>query len=160
MRIRTATMSDLSAIMEVEAVCFPPEEAATEKKFEDRLRVYPEHFWVLEENGEIIGFINGMVTNEQTIRDEMFENASLHEKEGAWQAIFGVNTVPKYRKHGYASKIMEQVIKDAKKQGRKGCILTCKEELLHYYKKFGYKNEGISKSILAGEVWYDMRLEF
>ncbi|MFJ5623917.1 GNAT family N-acetyltransferase [Peribacillus loiseleuriae] len=74
--------------------------------------------------------------------------------------MFGVNTDPKYRKHGYAAKIMEQVIADAKKQGRKGCILTCKEELIHYYEKFGYKNEGISQSALGDAVWYDMRLEF
>lgn len=69
-----------------------------------------------------------MVTNETKIRDVMFENAYLHEEDGAWQAIFGVNTAPKYRKRGYAAKLMEQVIQDAKKQGRKGCILTCKEE--------------------------------
>ncbi|MGE8077367.1 GNAT family N-acetyltransferase [Peribacillus loiseleuriae] len=160
MKIRTATLSDLSAIVEVGTVCFPPEEAATEKEFEERLKVYPDHFWILEENGELIGFINGMVTNEPTIRDEMFKNASLHEEDGAWQAIFGVNTVPKYRKHGYAAKIMEQVIADAKKQGRKGCILTCKEQLIHYYEKFGYKNEGISQSALGDAVWYDMRWEF
>lgn len=34
-----------------------------------------------------------MVTNETKIRDVMFENAYLHEEDGAWQAIFGVNTV-------------------------------------------------------------------
>lgn len=160
MKIRTATLSDLSNIMEVGSVCFSPEEAATEKEYEERLKVYPEHFWILEENGELIGFINGMVTNEPRIRDEMFKSAYLHREDGAWQAIFGVNTVPKHRNRGYAAKIMEQVIADAKKQGRRGCILTCKEELIHYYEKFGYKNEGISQSEIAGEVWYDMRLEF
>ena len=160
MKIRKANLNDLSAIVKVGTICFPPEEAATEKEFEERLKVYPEQFWILEDNGELIGFINGMVTNEPRIRDEMFKNASLHEKDGVWQAIFGVNTVPKYRKNGYAAKLMEQVIADAKKQGRKGCILTCKKELLHYYEKFGYKNEGISQSALAGVVWYDMRLEF
>lgn len=160
MKIRTATLSDLSIIVEVGTLCFPPEEAATEKEFEERLKVYPDHFWILEENGELIGYINGMVTNEPTIRDEMFKNASLHEEDGAWQAIFGVNTVPKYRKQGYAAKMMEQVIADAKKQGRKGCILTCKEELIHYYEKFGYENVGISQSALGDAVWYEMRLEF
>lgn len=160
MEIRTATLNDLSVLTEIGKVCFPPEEAAAEKEFEERLKVYPNHFWILENDGDLIGFINGMVTNETKIRDVMFKNASLHEEDGAWQAIFGVNTVPKYRKCGYATKMMEQVIVDAKKQGRKGCVLTCKEELIHYYEKFGYKNEGISQSKLAGAVWYDMRLEF
>lgn len=160
MKIRTATMKDLEAITAVEAECFPVEEAAKKEDFAKRLTVYPEHFWVLEQDGKIISFINGMVTSEATIRDEMFEDASLHEKAGMWQAIFGVNTIPEYRKRGCAAKVMEQVIRDAKMQGRKGCILTCKKELIPYYEKFGYHNEGVSKSVHGGAVWYDMRLEF
>ena len=53
---------------------------------------------------------------------------------------------------------MQQVIADAKAQGRKGCVLTCKDGLLSYYEKFGFQNEGISKSVHGGVVWYDMRL--
>lgn len=121
MKIRTATRYDLPSIMEIGNLCFPPEEAVTEKEFEERLKVYPNHVWMLEEDGE-------------------------------WQTIFGVNTAPKYRKLGYATKMMEQVIVDAKKQGRKGCMLTCKEKLIHYYEKFGYENKGISKFEIAGEV--------
>lgn len=160
MKIRTAEMQDLQALTEVEAVCFPPEEAANEKNFEKRLRVYANHFWILENDEKVISFINGMVTNEKTIRDEMFADASLHDENGAWQAIFGVNTIPEYRRCGYAAMVMEQVIADAKKQGRKGCILTCKERLIHYYEKFGYKKIGLSKSVHGGAVWYDMVLEF
>lgn len=160
MNIRTANTSDISAISAVESVCFPPAEAATEKDFEARLRVYPNHFWLLEDHGKLIGFIDGMVTDEPTIRDEMFEKVELHNENGRWQAIFGVNVIPEYRRQGYAARIMEQVISDAKAQGRKGCILTCKDELIHYYEKFGYQNIGMSKSVHGGTVWYDMRLTF
>lgn len=160
MNIRTATKDDLAALREVEEKCFPPEEAATDKDFEERLKVYPTHFWMLEEDGNILGFINGMVMNQTRIQDEMFKDASMHDENGAWQAIFGVNTAPQYRKRGYAAKMMEQVIADAKAQGRKGCVLTCKEKLIHYYEKFGYQNKGISQSELGGAVWYDMCLEF
>jgi hypothetical protein len=55
-------------------------EAATEKYFEARLRVFPDHFWLLEDSGKLIAFVNGMVTDEPAIRDEMFENAELHKK--------------------------------------------------------------------------------
>lgn len=160
LQIRTATMEDLEKVTAVEAACFPAAEAASKEEFKERLLAYPDHFWVLEEDGEMIGFINGMVTDEITIRDEMFADASLHNENGAWQAIFGVNTIPEYRCRGYAAKIMECVIEDAKAQGRKGCILTCKDKLLHYYEKFGYKNMGISASVHGGAVWYDMILEF
>lgn len=61
MRIRTASMADLDAVTAVEAVCFPPTEAASRAEFANRLAVYPNHFWLLEEDdGTLVGFINGM----------------------------------------------------------------------------------------------------
>ena len=161
MRIRTATMEDLTAVTSVEAACFPPNEAAKEQDFAARLAVYPNHFWLLEdEDGRLISFINGMVTDEPLLRDEMYENAALHQENGAWQMIFGVNTLPAYRRQGYAAEVMRRVIADAGAQGRKGCVLTCKEELIHYYETFGFQSEGVSRSTHGGVVWYDMRLKF
>ena len=156
--IRTATMKDLKAVAEVEHICFPPAEAASEESFAERLKYYPEHFWLLEEEGKLISFINGFVTDEMTICDEMFADASMHNKDGAYQAIFGVNTLPEYRRQGYAAKVMWHVIEEARKQGRKGLILTCKEEKIHYYAKFGYELLGLSESVHGGSVWYDMIL--
>ena len=43
---------------------------------------------------------------------------------------------------------------------RKGCVLTCKDRLVHYYETFGYRSEGVSASTHGGAVWYDMRLTF
>jgi ribosomal protein S18 acetylase RimI-like enzyme len=161
MRIRTATMEDLAAVAAVEATCFPPNEAATAADFAARLAVYPNHFWLLEqEDGTLVSFINGMVTDEPLLRDEMYENAALHQENGAWQMIFGVNTLPDYRRQGCAGRVMERVIEDAKAQGRRGCVLTCKEELIHYYETFGFQSEGVSRSTHGGVVWYDMRLTF
>lgn len=158
MNIRTATMADLNQLAEVEAICFPPSEAASKDSIAERLKIFPKHFWILEKDGKIISFINGMVTDEVTIRDEMFADASLHNENAKWQAIFGVNTTPAFRRKGYAAMLMEHVIQEAKKQGRKGLILTCKEEKIHYYAKFGYKNLGLSRSVHGGAVWYDMIL--
>lgn len=55
---------------------------------------------------------------------------------------------------------MERVIADACAQGRKGCVLTCKDKLIQYYETFGFENEGVSESVHGGVVWYDMRLTF
>ena len=49
-------------------------------------------------------------------------------------------------------------IEQAKKEGRKGLVLTCKDKLLHYYENFGFVNEGVSKSVHGNVVWYQMRL--
>ena len=161
MNIRKASMADLEAVANMELLCFPKEEAATIESFEKRIAVFGDSFWLLEdENGRLIGMINGMVTDEPILRDEMFEDASLHNPKGAWQMIFGVETIPEYRNQGYAAMIMERVIVDCKELGRKGLVLTCKDKLVHYYEKFGFVNEGISASVHGGAVWYDMRLTF
>ncbi|WP_443664095.1 GNAT family N-acetyltransferase [Dysosmobacter sp.] len=160
MHIRTATMDDLDAVTAVEAACFPAAEAATRDEFAARLAVYPNHFWLLEEDGRLVSFINGLVSDEPTIRDEMFADAAFHNERGAWQMVFGVNTLPEYRRRGLAGEVMRQVIADARSQGRKGCVLTCKDRLVHYYETFGYRSEGVSASTHGGAVWYDMRLTF
>lgn len=160
MNIRNATMEDLEILTAIEAACFPPAEAATRESFAKRLAVYPNHFWLLEEDGQVVSFVNGMVTDEPLLRDEMFEDAALHNEDGAWQMIFGVNTLPRYRRQGCAARVMERVIADARAQGRKGCVLTCKDQLIRYYETFGFRNEGVSASTHGGVVWYQMRLTF
>lgn len=52
MLIRTAKMSDLSAITAVEEECFPVGEAAAKEELESRLQIYPNHFWLLEDDGK------------------------------------------------------------------------------------------------------------
>ena len=88
-------------------------------------------------------------------------DASMHNENGAWQMIFGVNTIPSCRRKGYAGQLLEVMIEDARKQGRKGVILTCKEEKIHYYAKFGFVDEGVSEeSTHGGAVWHQMRVTF
>ena len=161
MHIRTAVPADLPAVTAVEAACFPAAEAATEADFAKRLAVYPDHFWLMEDdNGTLVSFVNGLVTDEPHLRDEMYADAGFHDEHGAWQMIFGVNTLPSYRRQGLAEQVLRQVIGDARAQGRKGCVLTCKDKLLHYYGKLGFVNEGVSQSTHGGVVWYEMRLTF
>ena len=158
--IRPVKPEDLDKVTEVEAVCFPAAEAATRESFAQRIATFPESFFVAEHNGTIIGFINGCATDERTIRDEMFEDSSLHNPEGCYQSIFGLDVIPEYQRQGIAAKLMKHLIEDAKKKGRRGLILTCKDRLIHYYAKFGYQSLGISASVHGGAVWYDMLLEF
>lgn len=157
-QIRTATMADLDAIAEIEKSCFPQAEAASRKCLERRLGVYPEHFWLLLDSGKPVSMVNGMVTEQPDLTDEMYENASLHSKEGKWQMIFGVDTLPEYRGRGCAGRLLRYVIQQAAAQGRKGLVLTCKETLMPYYERFGFEKEGISQSLHGGAVWYQMRL--
>ena len=160
MEIRQGTIDDLKAVAAVEAECFPEAEAATEKDFASRLAVYPNHFWLLYDNEKLVGFVNGLVTDEPDLSDEMYENAGMHDENGRWQMIFGVDTIPEYRCRGCAAALLNHVICEAKAQGRKGLVLTCKDKLVHYYAKFGFVSEGVSGSTHGNVVWYQMRLRF
>ena len=160
MQIRTATINDLTAIAQVEAACFPPAEAATADEFKDRLEHYANHFWLMFDNDKLIAFVDGFCTDNPNLTDEMYAKADMHNESGAWQMIFGVNTLPEYRKQGYAAELLNQAIMDATIQGRKGLVLTCKDKLIPYYSKFGFVNEGISESVHGNVTWYQMRLTF
>ena len=160
MEIRKGTLKDLEAIAAVEAACFPAAEAATAEEFAGRLQQYGDHFWLLWEGERLLAFVDGFCTDWPDLTDEMYADASLHRENGAWQMIFGVNTIPACRRQGYAGQLLQQAIADARAQGRKGLGLTCKEALVHYYAKFGFVNEGVSGSTHGGVVWYQMRLKF
>lgn len=161
MNIRYATMADLDDIASVEAECFPALEAATKEEFEQRIKYYGNHFWLMFDNDKLIAFVDGFVTDEANLTDEMYENASMHNENGAWQMIFGVNTLPEYRRCGYAKELIKKAILDARKQNRKGLVLTCKESLVPYYSKFGFVDEGITDKSTHGNVlWHQMRLDF
>ena len=157
--IRQVRPEDLDAVTEVEAVCFPKAEAADRASFEARIKTFPDSFFVAEEEGRIVGFINGAVVNETTIRDEMFEDVSFHNGTGNYQSIFGLDVIPEYQHHGLASRLMRHMIEETKKRGKQGLILTCKDRLIGFYETFGYRNLGVSESVHGGAVWYDMILE-
>ena len=55
---------------------------------------------------------------------------------------------------------VEEFIDLAREEKRKGVILTCKEEKIPYYAKFGFVNEGESESDHGGAKWYQMRIVF
>lgn len=158
--LRKAELSDLEAVAELEAECFPKAEAATKEQFQERLKAYSSHFLLLFYEGKLISFINGFVSNQEDLSDEMYENVSLHEEEGDWQMIFGVNTHPKFQRRGIATKMMQAFLEEAKKEGRKGAVLTCKEEKIPFYSRCGFILEGKSASVHGDAKWYQMRCCF
>lgn len=159
LKIRNVLSGDLDCVTQIEATCFPAAEAAPKKVFKERLSVFPAGFFVAELNNEIIGFINGGVTNETHIEDEFFKTMNLHIPNGDNIVIFGLDVHPSYQKRGYAKELMKHFIEAAKMDGRKNVLLTCKAHLIGFYEQFGYINEGISQSEHGGAEWYDMYLE-
>ena len=160
MIIRHATTDDIDEIAYVEALCFPKEEAASPQSITDRVKAFPNNFWLCFVDNKLVSYIDGLVTDTPDLSDNMFENASLHDESGAWQMLFSVCTHPEHQGKGLASVVMKKLISDCKKGKRKGVVLTCKEALLPFYARFGFVNEGVSKSEHGGALWYQMRLRF
>ncbi len=160
MEIRTADMRDLDAVAALEAACFPAAEAADRESFRARLEAFSDHFWLLWDGEKLASAVNGMTTDAPDLTDGMYHNASLHDPDGRWQMIFGVSTHPEYRGRGCAARLLERAIADAREQGRAGLVLTCKEKLLGYYARFGFRDEGPSDSTHGGAAWRQMRLTF
>jgi len=160
MIIRQAKMTDLDAITEVERLCFLPLEAAPRAAFEKRLEAFAESFLLAEIDGKIIGFVNGCVTNDKVICDDMFKDTSYHDPKADYQAIFGLAVIPDYQRQGIASKLMNELIELTRKRGKKGLTLTCKEHRVAFYSGFGYESMGLSESKHGGATWYDMILSF
>ena len=83
MTIRYATAEDVPAISAVEAECFPPAEAASASEFVERVHHYGNHFWLMYDDNRLIAFVDGFVTDEANLTDEMYENAAMHNETGA-----------------------------------------------------------------------------
>ena len=84
MVIKHASRKDIAALTAVATACFPPAEAATEKEFIDRVQYYGNHFWLLYEGDKLLAFVDGFVTDEPDLTDVMYEDAALHNEQGAW----------------------------------------------------------------------------
>ena len=115
LEIRTGTPGDVNALAAVEKECFPPAEAATKEILQKRLACYGNHFWLLMKDGKLISFVDGMVTDEPDLKDEMYEKAEMHKESGQWQMIFGVNT----KKTGICGKSTAPCHRRCKSTGKK-----------------------------------------
>ena len=158
--VRHAFPCDDRDIHKLESICFPEAEAASAKAVSERVQAYPDNFTLVEYKGEIISVVDGPVTYEKNLTDEMYSDTSFHHDDGTWQMIFGVETHPSHRRKGVAELALHSFLEYARSIGCKGAVLTCKEELIHYYEKFGFINEGVSASTHGGALWYQMRLLF
>ena len=158
--IQLATPEDLNEISRIEDICFPPAEAAKKEVIAKRLVAFKDSFFVARVNDQIIGFVNGRATDSLVIHDELFYDAKPEDAIGENWCIFGLDVLPEYQNRGIAAKLMEHFIEAAKKHQKKRVLLTCKERLVPYYEKFGFVNDGLSKSAHGGAEWYDMTLTF
>lgn len=156
--IRSARPADAAGCARIEAACFPPEQAASLQAMEERIAAYPRHVLLGEREGRLVGFAMGPVIDRPVIADEMFADVSCHREEGPYQSVFSLAVHPDFQRRGYGRQLLEALIRQARREGRRGVTLTCREHRIAYYESFGFQNQGLSASVHGGVAWYDMYL--
>ena len=159
-QFRLVNESDLSEILEIENEGFTPKEAATEKALIDRIQNIKDTFIVAESNGEIAGYVNGPVIENMYITDDLFETIEPNPSTGGYIAILGLVVAKDYRNQGLAGQLLKKLESTAKDNQREGITLTCKADLIPFYEKYGYTNDGISASEHGGVQWFNLIKQF
>ena len=155
---RIVNEQDLDRCFEIESVSYSGDEAATKEKILKRIKNYPEGFIVLENDKEIIGFINSGATQKVELSDEEFKELIGHDPEGKHIVILSVVIHPDYQGKGMASKLMNSFIDKMKTLGKTDIFLICQSELIDMYARYGFVNLGISDSDHGGMSWNEMSL--
>ena len=124
----------------------------------ERIKVAADNFFVAidRETGKMAGFLNGIATDEDDFRDDFFTDATLHNPDGKNIMLLGLDVLPEYRKHGLAREIVYNYCRREQARGRKRLVLTCLQNKVKMYTKFGFMDRGESASEWGGEKWHEM----
>lgn len=154
--LRNVQATDLEQLLFIENEGFSNEEAATKEAFMERIKLIADTFIVAEKDGEILGYINGPIIDQPYITDDLFEKIEENPRRGGYQSILGIAVSIQARGQGIAKILIEIMEELVVKNEREGITLTCKEELIPFYERFGFVNKGLSESQHGGLSWYNL----
>ena len=142
----------------IEQICFPPNEACSERHMKERIQKAPELFLVAihKESGKMAGFFNGISTGEELFRDEFFTDIELYDPDGHNVMMLGLDVLPEYRMQGLGRELVQQYLNRERANGRKRLVLTCLEAKVEMYRKMGFTDHGLANSAWGGEAWHEM----
>ncbi|MDO5136211.1 MAG: GNAT family N-acetyltransferase [Eubacteriales bacterium] len=157
---RSVLPEETEEAAKIESDCFPPNEACAFSHMAERIQKAPELFLVAKDRrtGKLAGFLNGLSTDKEALTDDFFTDADTYEPEGKNVMLLGLAVLPQYRGQGLARELVKRYREREKEKGRRCLVLTCKEEKVAMYKKFGFCDRGIGVSNWGGERWHEMSL--
>lgn len=142
MIIRRVTMDDLEEVVNLESAAFKMTKEQTKNDMMGRIENYPDTFLVAQEDGKVIGHIFGPAFNKRYIEDELYFENHPNQKDDRYQMVLSLAVLPEYLKQGVATKLIEAMTQEARKQNRQAISLTCLPKLIKFYEKRGFHNEG------------------
>jgi ribosomal protein S18 acetylase RimI-like enzyme len=142
MKIRKATLDEIHKIKELNTIIFinNPEydndavenfsqTKEGDKYFKKAIENTDGIFLVAEENGELVGYINGSTADFPYRKSKYFE-------------IENLGVIPKAKRKGIGTKLLEELTKIAKEKGYQKIYLNCyakNDEAINFYKTSGYE---------------------
>ncbi len=149
--------ADLDRCFNIESNCYTSE-GAIKERIKKRIETFPQGFLVAEIGIQIVGIINSASTDKEDIADERFKDMIGHVPSGKNIVIFSLAVLPEFQGRGISALLMGKFVEISKKLGKKNILLICKENMVEYYRRYGFVLLGRSKSEHGGFEWYEMRL--
>lgn len=154
-----AKITDIDDVMHIEETSFPADEVLARASMLERIQVIPERFFVARnEEGRVVGILVGPTSDKCYLTDDMFEKTEASLPTDRFQIIVSLAVDSEYQGLGIATSLLDLMKEAAAEESRQGISLTCVENLIPYYERYGFVSKGISDSQLAGETWYNMVL--
>jgi len=124
--VEDASIRHLDRLYEIEIECFN-KEAFTKQQIASLLSDYNTVSLIAKVDGEIVGFIIGMMLIEENLLNGH---------------ILTIDVLPTYRRKGIAQRLLQEMEKIFKEKGVKTCCLEVREDNIaafQLYQKLGYK---------------------
>jgi len=154
--IRNAAVEDLDRLMEIERATFPAAEMAERETFAWRIGRFGEWFFVAEQDGRVVALACSRPCEKAMVTDALYETGEL--PGGATLAVLSLETDPAHGRQGVAGALLRHTVERARDCGMEALVLACKDNLIPYYEKFGFRLAGASASEHGGAKWNDMKL--
>ncbi|WP_296233099.1 GNAT family N-acetyltransferase [Pseudomonas sp. UBA4617] len=155
-QFRTPTAADAERCYAIEIGAYEGDEAATLDKIRTRIAQYPQGFLMLEQAGEIVGFINSGCAHQVVMADEAFKELVGHDPLAPNVVIMSVVVDPAHQGKGYARCLMDEFVRRMKTAGKQSIHLMCKQQHVPLYQKMGYQYVQPSPSAHGGMAWHEM----
>ncbi|BCD89251.1 N-acetyltransferase [Pseudomonas solani] len=153
---RNATLSDTDRCYQIEISAYEGDEAATREKIETRIAQYPEGFLILEQDGEVVGFINSGCAQEVVMSDDAFKELVGHDAAAPNVVIMSVVVDPSHQGKGFSTLLMRTFVQRMREMGKATIHLMCKERHIELYRRMGYAYVRPSPSDHGGMAWHEM----
>ena len=156
---RQPTLKDAERCYQIETSAYEGDEAATLEKIRTRIAGYPQGFLILEQGGEIAGFINSGCAHNVVMSDEEFKELMGHDPSAPNVVIMSVVVSPEHQGKGFSTLLMRRFVEQMQRLGKKTIHLMCKEQHVALYAKLGYQYVQPSPSDHGGMSWHEMVMD-